>query len=276
MTPSKPQSQSSSQSPSIPDWPDGLTLSFDGAVAQVTLDRGDGRNALSAEVMEGLRDMARYLKTDINHHVVLLTGAPVFSAGADLKDPNMRTDHLPAMEQRQKLLLGPDMCAAWEALEQVTICAIEGYCLGGGLAIALSCDWRVCADNALLSLPEVPLGINMSWQANPRITALVGPARAKQLVILGENLPPARALDWGLIDEVTAPGEALSAARRLAEKTAALPPLPVRMSKQAINAHAHALNYASSFMDREQYALLTGSEENKAAIRAFFDRKKSS
>ena len=261
---------------SMPDLPDGLHLSFDGAIAEVTLERGDGRNPLSATIMEGLRDVARWLKTDIDHHVVLLTGAPVFSAGADLKDPAMRTDHLPRMEQRQKLLLGPDMCAAWEALEQVTICAIEGYCLGGGLAIALSCDWRVCADNALLSLPEVPLGINMSWQANPRITALVGPARAKQLVILGENLDPMRALDWGLVDEVTAPGEALAAARRLAAKTAALPPLPVRMSKQAINAHAHALNYASSYMDREQYALLTGSDENKAAIRAFFDRKKTS
>ena len=123
----------------MPDWPDGLRLTFDGAIAEVTLDRGDGRNPLSAEIMEGLRDMARWLKTDIDHHVVLLTGAPVFSAGADLKDPDMRTDHLPRMEQRQKLLLGPDMCAAWEALEQVTICAIEGYCLGGGFSHRVFC-----------------------------------------------------------------------------------------------------------------------------------------
>ena len=136
-------------------------------------------------------------KTDIETHVVVLTGTPVFSAGADLKDPDMRTDHLDKLSQRQALLLGPDMCAAWEALEQVTIAAIEGYCLGGGLALAVACDWRVCAENATLRLPEVPLGINMSWQANPRITALVGPARAKEITILGEDVTAARRLTGG-------------------------------------------------------------------------------
>ena len=187
----------------------------------------------------------------------------------------MRTHHMGKLEQRQALLLGPDMCAAWEELEQVTICAIEGYCLGGGLALAVSCDWRVCADDALLRLPEVPLGINMSWQANPRITALIGPSRAKQVIILGEDIAPDQAEQWGLVDFVTPKGTARAKARQLAEKVVALPPLPVRMRKQAVNAHAYALNYASSFMDREQYALLTGSEENKQAVRAFFEKSKS-
>ena len=138
--------------------------------------------------------------------------------------------------------------------------------------MAVACDWRVCADNAALRLPEVPLGINMSWQANPRITALVGPARAKEITILGEDVAAATAFDWGLVDRLAEPGTSLQVAGELAAKVADLPPLPVRMTKQAINAHAHALNYAASFMDREQYALLAGSEENKAAIRKFFDR----
>ena len=90
-----------------------------------------------------------------------------FAAGGGVSRLEQRRHPL---EQRQALLLGPDMCAAWEALEQVTICAIEGYCLGGAMALAVSCDWRVCAEDALLRLPEIPLGINMSWQANPRIT----------------------------------------------------------------------------------------------------------
>ncbi|MEE3059195.1 MAG: enoyl-CoA hydratase/isomerase family protein, partial [Pseudomonadota bacterium] len=152
----------------LPALPDGLMLERTGARATVSLARADRRNALSAEIMRGLLDVALWLKNDIETHVVVLTGTPVFSAGADLKDPNMRTDHLDKLSQRQALLLGPDMCAAWEALEQVTIAAIEGYCLGGGLALAVACDWRVCGDNAALRLPEVPLGINMSWQANPR------------------------------------------------------------------------------------------------------------
>lgn len=258
----------------MPALPDGLTLEREGAQATVTLARDNGRNALSAEIMRGLRDVALWLKTDIETHVVVLTGSPVFSAGADLKDPDMRTDHLDKLSQRQALLLGPDMCAAWEALEQVTIAAIEKYCIGGGLALAVACDWRVCASDALLRLPEVPLGINMSWQANPRITALIGPARAKEFTILGEDVTADTAHQWGLVDRIAEAGKSLDVARELAAKVAQLPPLPVRITKQAINAHAHALNYAASFMDREQYALLAGSEENKAAIRKFFDQSK--
>ena len=256
--------------------PDGLTLQRANGVATVTLARENPRNPLSHAIMSGLRDVARWLKTDIETHAVIVTGDPVFSAGADLKDPDMRTDHMPRLQQRQALLLGPDMCAAWEALEQVTICAIEGYCLGGGMALAVACDWRVCAEDAQLRLPEIPLGINMSWQANPRITALIGPSRAKQVIILGENIAATQAKQWGLVDFVTSKGQSLAKAQELAAKVVALPPLPVRMSKQAVNAHAYALNYASSFMDREQYALLTGSDENKDAIKAFINKSKSS
>ena len=269
---------SSPMSPHAPmiDLPDGLTLQRENGIATVTLARENPRNPLSHAIMSGLRDVARWLKTDIETYAVIVTGDPVFSAGADLKDPDMRTDHMPRLQQRQALLLGPDMCAAWEALEQVTICAIEGYCLGGGMALAVACDWRVCAEDAQLRLPEIPLGINMSWQANPRITALIGPSRAKQVIILGENIPATQAENWGLVDFVTGKGESLAKAQELAAKVVALPPLPVRMSKQAVNAHAYALNYASSFMDREQYALLTGSEENKDAIKAFINKSKSS
>jgi len=257
--------------------PNCISLTRENGLATVTLDRGTyggGMNPLSAEAMEGLRDAARWLKTDIETHCVILCGARVFSIGADLKDPDMHTHGLDTLGQRQKLLLGPDMCAAWEALEQPTICAMERFAIGGGLALAVSCDWRIASEDCDIRLPEVPLGINMSWQANPRITALIGPSRAKQLVILGENIGVETAAQWGLVDNVTASGETLAAAHNLAAKVLALPPVPARMSKQAINAHANALNHLSSFMDREQYALLTGSEENKAAVRAVFKTQK--
>ena len=93
---------------------------------------------------------------------------------------------------------------------------------------------------------------------------------------MGEDIATAQAEQWGLIDFRVAKGESLSVAQKLAAKVADLPPLPVRMSKQAVNAHAYALNYAASYMDREQYALLTGSDENKEAVRAFFDKSKPS
>lgn len=261
----------------LPDLPEGITLARENGVALVTLDRGSyggGMNPLSAAAMAGLRDVARWLKNDIETHCVILSGARVFSIGADLKDPDMHTHHLDTLAQRQQLLLGPDMCAAWEALEQVTICAMERYAIGGALALAVSCDWRMASEDCDIRLPEVPLGINMSWQANPRITALIGPSRAKQLIILGENIGAETAAAWGLVDKVTKAGGALAAAQELAAKVVALPPVPVRMSKQAINAQAHALNHLSSFMDREQYALLTGSDENKAAVRAVISKAK--
>ena len=259
-----------------PQLPDCVTLERSNGLAIVTLDRGSyggGMNPLSAQAMEALRDVARWLKTDIETHCVIVTGARVFSIGADLKDPDMHTHGLDTLAQRQKLLLGPDMCAAWEALEQITICAMERYAIGGALALAVSCDWRVASADCDIRLPEVPLGINMSWQANPRITALIGPSRAKQLVILGEDIGAETAAAWGLVDAVVASGDTLAMAQKLAAKVLASPPVPVRMSKQAINAQAHALNHLSSYMDREQYALLTGSDENKAAVRALFGSK---
>ena len=256
--------------------PDCIRLTRADGIAHVELDRGAdtarGGNPLSAEAMQGLRDVARGLKDDIDTHCVILSGARVFTIGADLKDRAMQSHHLPRLEQRQKLLLGPDMCAAWEALEQVTICAMQRYCIGGGLALAISCDWRIASPDCDIRLPEVPLGINMSWQANPRLTALIGPARAKQPCrFWAKNYrPPRRCLGgWSM----GWPPVRWPRRKRWAAKTCALPPLPVRMSKQAINAHAHALNHLGSFMDREQYALLTGSDENKAAVRATLGRE---
>ena len=256
----------------LPSLPTCVHLHRENGIAVVTLDRGTdvagGMNPLSAEAMAGLRDVAYWLKTDIETHCVILRGARVFSIGADLKDRDMHTHHLPPLQQRQNLLLGPDMCAAWEALEQVTICALERFAIGGGLALAISCDWRIASADCDMRLPEIPLGINMSWQANPRLTALIGPARAKTVTILGEAVSAETALAWGLVDAVAPSGEVTAMAEAWAAKVLALPPLPVRMTKQAINAHAHALNYVSSYMDREQYALLTGSDDNKAAVRA--------
>ena len=97
----------------MPQLPDCITLTRDNGLAIVTLDRGSyggGMNPLSAEAMAGLRDVARWLKTDIETHCVILTGARVFSIGADLKDKKMHTHDLDALTQRQQLLLGPDMC----------------------------------------------------------------------------------------------------------------------------------------------------------------------
>lgn len=253
---------------------DCVELRRDGAIATVTLDRGDGRNALSLKAMQALIDAAQFLISDTESNVVILTSRGAFTAGADLKDPDREAVRQQTrLEQRQSLKLGPDMCAAWEALEQITIAAIEGYCIGGGVALAVACDHRIAAEDAFFRLPEIPLGMNMSWQTNPRTVALVGPSRAKQLTILGERCSAKTALEWGLVDEVTAPGAALDGAKALATRYAKVPPIALRMTKQAINVAANPLGHATSFMDRDQFAYASTTTDQAEAIQAFLEKR---
>ncbi len=127
--------------------------------------------------------------------------------------------------------------------------------------------------SAYMRLPEVPLGMNMSWRTLPRLVALVGPARAKRFVMFGEAADAAACLDWGMADEVVADGEALAAARRWAEKVAALPPLPVRMTKEAVSAIAAATAQASIYMDRDQYLLASRSADYREGVSAFREKR---
>jgi enoyl-CoA hydratase/carnithine racemase len=251
-----------------------ISIARDGPIATVTMDRDDGRNALSKQLIRELTEAAKSFHDDLETQAVILTGKGAFTAGADLKDPGLdrrRADGL--LERRHMVRIGPELCEAWERIEQVTICAIEKYCIGGGAALAASCDFRIMAKGSHMRLPEIPLGMNMSWHAVPRLVSLIGPSRAKQFVMFGDRVEADQACEWGLADEVVAEGQALNAARRWAEKIAKLPPNAVRMSKQSVNAAANALHHATTYMDADQYALATTSEDYREAIRAFLEKR---
>ncbi len=242
--------------------------------AIVRFDRGDGLNALSVKAMQELTEVARAFEDDLQRNAIILTGTDkVFSAGADLSDPLLANRPDSLLERRHALKVGPVMCSAWESLEQVTICAMEGFCIGGGVAIAIACDIRIASENAYFRLPEVPIGMNLGWHSIPRAVNLVGPARAKLFVILGEKLAAGKALEWGLIEEVAPPGGALTAAMDMATRLGKLPPLALRMSKQSIDVAAKALNHATTFMDRDQFTLTTTSKDQKEAITAFLEKR---
>lgn len=253
---------------------DHTTIERTGRVVLVRFDRGDGLNALSFAFMKELTNVAKYLAEDFESSAIVLSGQGAFSAGADLKDPTRKRTNVSLQERRHIIKAGPDLCQAWEDLEQVTIAAVEKFCIGGGVALAISCDHRIAGEGSHFRLPEIPLGMNMSWRSNPRTVNLLGHSRAKLFTILGERLEAPKALEWGMIDEMVPDGGAESTALALAEKYAALPPIPVRMTKQGIDAAAKALNYATSYMDRDQFALASTTEDQKESVAAFLEKRK--
>lgn len=251
--------------------PKFLSLRRQDRLAIVSLHRDDGQNRLNTEMMETLRDMALELAREADLAAVIIHGEGVFSAGIDLGEA--APENISLMQKRERAKLGPAMCKAWEDLEPFTIAAIEGYCVGGAAALAASLDYRVLAQSAFFRLPEVPLGMNMSWQTIPRLVAQIGPARTKQYVILGRRVMAPQALEWGLCEELAPDGGTLAAATRLTDELLRLPPLPLRMSKQAVNASANALNHLGSQMDRDQFLLTTQTADLAEAVTAFLQKR---
>ncbi|MBP7066039.1 enoyl-CoA hydratase/isomerase family protein [Ferrovibrio sp.] len=249
-----------------------LSLERRGRVAVLRFDRSDGRNALSIQAMRELRAAFEALAADAAPpNALVLTGAPtVFSVGFDLKDPsvvNIASASIP--ERLQGPLAGAAMCKALAGLECYTIVAMEGWCLGGGLALAGSADLLVAGETARLGLPEVDRGMNLSWNALPRLIGRCGPAAAKRLAILGETMDAKTMLALGVLDEVVAAGDALDRALALAEIAAAKPPLAVRMIKRGANAYMEGLIQTASALDAEQFALMTMTEDFAESLAAF-------
>lgn len=244
-------------------------------IAIVRFDRRDPANALSLALMRELTVAARDLADDPDLCAVVLCGrADNFSLGFDLKDPELAKSRKAGLAVRRAILkIGPRMCRAWEALEALTIVAIEGWCVGGGVALALSCDLRIIGASGHMYVPEIERGFNLGWGAVPRITNLVGPARAKRIIVLAEKLDATRAVQWGLADEQAPAGTALQAALTMAGRAAALPANGVHMCKSAINAHANALNDTASHADMDQFALLQASEDGAEGVRAFLEKR---
>jgi enoyl-CoA hydratase/carnithine racemase len=254
-------------------WRD-LEVNAENGVALVRLRRPERRNALSVALMQELIEAASHFRAALDVHAIVLAGGEdYFSAGADLSDPARRPGPSTLLERRQSARLGPDLCAAWEGLEQITIAAVEGYCIGGAAALAFACDFRIGGAGAYFRLPEISLGMNMSWRTLPRVASLAGPSRAKRLAIFCEPCTADEAFQWGLLDAVASKGEALALALEWARKAAALPPIPVRMTKEAVNAAANAMHYATSFMDRDQFVLASGSRDYREGVSAFLEKR---
>lgn len=226
-------------------------------VAVLTLDRPAKLNALSTGLEQALLDALGSDEVRTSRAVVLAGAGRAFSAGADVT------------EIRE---LGPVEIAAYyrgpgrvyeavAALPQPTVAAIHGYCLGGGLELALAADLRVADDTAVFGLPEVGLGIVPSSGGLARLVRVVGPAKTRELVLLGGRFDAAAADRLGLLVEVVPAGGALDRALAIAAVAAAQPALAVTVAKQVIDAAAESSHAAALLLERLAYGMLNQVEK---------------
>jgi enoyl-CoA hydratase/carnithine racemase len=221
-----------------------LELERDGPVLHVWLARPARRNALNGAALEEIAALYAQLQTDFETRVVVLGGRGLsFCAGADRDDPPgsrrmRRSEGVSERERRYTAQLGRRACAAIEALEAVTIARLHGHALGGGLALALACDFRLAAEGTRLGLPEVDLGVPLTWGATPRLIHEIGAARARELLLLCDPIDAVRAEQIGLLHRVLPAAELSAATLELARRLAAKPEIAVHMTKTQLRAYA--------------------------------------
>jgi enoyl-CoA hydratase/carnithine racemase len=241
----------------------------EGAVAVVALRREEKLNALSTAVEGALGAALERPEVRDARAVVVTGGERAFSAGADVtefrdRDPRAILEYYRATGAVYERVAG---------LSVPTVAAIAGWCLGGGLELALACDFRVAEESATFGLPEVSIGILPSSGGTHRLARLVGAARAKELVLLRERLTAAEALGFGLVTEVVADGAGLDRAHEIAARLAALPPVAVTVAKQALDAMPEASRDAGLLVERLGYGLLAQTADAAEAAAAFTEKR---
>jgi enoyl-CoA hydratase len=239
-------------------------------VALLTLDRPEALNVLSAEMLGDLEARLDEIEGDPGIGAIVLTGAGerAFSAGADVK--GMR-DAVP-MEGRALSARGHRVADRLAASPAPVVAAINGFCLGGGCELALACDVRLAATVARIGLPEVTLGIVPGWGGTQRLTRLVGPGAASEMILTGRPVPADEALRHGLVTHVAEPGELLDQALAIAAEIASRPPLAIAAAKELI-ARAGGDPAPGLAHERDLFALMFSTEDRAEGVAAFLDKR---
>lgn len=240
-------------------------------VRVLTLRREAKLNALSAALEQALAEALAQDEVRNAACVVLTGSGRAFSAGADVDELQERT---PEAVLAYYAATG-GVYEQLAALPQPTLSAIGGYCLGGGLELALATDFRIADETAVFGFPEVSLGILPSSGGTERVTRLLGPARAKELILLRPRIDAHEALACGLVSEVVPAGEALDRALALAHQLAELPRLAASVAKQAIDAVPESSHAVGILIERLAYATLAQTEDAQAASGAFERRRRA-
>ncbi|HEU4541235.1 MAG TPA: enoyl-CoA hydratase-related protein [Jiangellaceae bacterium] len=244
-----------------------VKLEVENAIGTIRLDRPP-MNALNAEVQDGLFEAAQEAthRKDVRA-IIVYGGENVFAAGADIKE--MATWSYTDMLDRSTALQ-----AAFTAVARIpkpTVAAITGYALGGGCELALACDRRIAGDNAKIGQPEILLGVIPGAGGTQRLTRLVGPARAKDIIFTGRFVGAQEALKIGLIDQVVAPGDVYTAAVEWAAQFANGPAYALRAAKEAIDRGLETDLDTGLEIERQQFAALFATEDRTVGMESFVE-----
>ena len=244
-----------------------VTLEVENAIGTIRLDRPP-MNALDAEVQDGLFEAAHEAtsRKDVRA-VIIYGGEKVFAAGADIKE--MATWSYTDMVDRSRAL--QDAFSAVARIPKPTVAAITGYALGGGCELALSCDWRIAGDNAKLGQPEILLGVIPGAGGTQRLSRLVGPAKAKDIIFTGRFVDAHEALSIGLVDQVVPPGDVYAAAVEWASQFATGPAYAFRAAKEAIDRGLEADLDTGLEIERQQFAGLFATEDRTIGMESFIE-----
>ncbi|MEM9623155.1 MAG: enoyl-CoA hydratase/isomerase family protein [Pseudomonadota bacterium] len=250
-----------------------LRVEREGHVARVVMARPKKANALNYAHLDEIEHAALSFREHADVRVVIFCGeGKHFSSGADLSDAG-DAYKVPLVLRRRRMRMGERAIEAILSIDQITIAAWQGAAMGGGACIATACDFRIGADNCFMQYPEIDIGLNLMWKSLPLIVALVGPARAKQLVAGGIRVGAQQLLDWGVLDELIPLDELHDRAAKMAAHYAAKPPIALQMIKQSTNQISYALNHAIMHMDADQNMFTSLTEDRKVAVDAYQNKQ---
>ncbi|HEY4533082.1 MAG TPA: enoyl-CoA hydratase-related protein [Fusobacterium sp.] len=243
----------------------------EGFVGVVTIDRPKALNALNSQVLEELDkifDAVDLQKT----RVIVLTGAgeKSFVAGADIAEMYS----LSQKEAEEFGRRGNKIFRKIETFPIPVIAAINGFVLGGGCEIAMSCDIRICSDNALFGQPEVGLGITPGFGGTQRLARLIGQGKAKEVIFACKNMKAEEAFSVGLVNAVYPLVDLMPEAMKLANKIAKNAPIAVRMCKEAINGGYDLAMDEAVDLESKLFAQCFETEDQREGMKAFLEKRK--
>lgn len=250
-----------------------IDVEMNGSVCRVSLRGTDHRNLITWDFVKELKHAAIEIGSNRAVRAVILSSrSNNFTMGFDI---NCATkcfagglDALRALNE-----LGGEMCDAWAAIPATTVCVTDGFCVGGGVALAAACDFRIASSRSTFLVPEVFRGMNMGWGAIPRLANLVGPARTKQICLLGQNIDATKAVAWGLVDELVNASELMNVADEYARQAASLPPVAAKMIKRSVDRYVNALAGLATQAESDQFLLMTKSEDFAEGLKSFQQKR---